>query len=36
MKATLKGLAKANPSTAKPTPPHFKESDDWNHFWGGV
>lgn len=34
MKETLKGMAKARPSDRKPEPPRYKESDDWNHFWG--
>lgn len=24
------------PSDKKPKPAHYKESDDWNHFWGGA
>ena len=34
MKKTLKGMGKARPSDARPEPPKYKESDDWNHFWG--
>lgn len=34
MKETLKGMAKARPADRKPEPPRYKESDDWNHFWG--
>ena len=36
MKSTLKGMSKAAPADKKPRPPHYKESDDWNHFWGGA
>jgi hypothetical protein len=36
MKNTLQGMSKAAPSDNKPEPPHYKESDDWNHFWGSA